>query len=182
MRVRKALVLAGIATALIGAGAPATASAACANTDLQPSASNMPQVRRATICMLNVQRSKRHLGKLHANSALRGVAQRYSRLMVLLHFFDHVAPSGSTFVQRIQQSTYLHGYSGWALGENLAWGGGGLSTPRQIVRAWMNSPEHKANILNGSYRDIGVGIASGVPVLGGGAGATYVNEFGQRTR
>jgi uncharacterized protein YkwD len=132
--------------------------------------------------MLNVQRSKHHLHKLRANGALRGVAQRYSRLMVLLKFFDHVAPSGSTFVQRIQQSTYLNGFSGWSLGENLAWGGGALSSPRQIVRAWMHSPGHRANILNGTYRDIGVGISLGVPVVGGGAGATYVNEFGQRKR
>lgn len=182
MSVRRAITLAGIASALCGAAVPASASASCANTDLQPAAGNMPQVRRATICMLNVQRSRHHLHKLRANGALRGVAQRYSRLMVLLHFFDHVAPGGSTFVQRIEQSSYLHGYRGWSLGENLAWGGGELSTPRQIVKAWMHSPGHRANILNGTYRDIGVGIASGVPVLGGGAGATYVNEFGQRRR
>jgi uncharacterized protein YkwD len=168
--------------AVIGAGAAPAQAAPCRNVDLQPAATNMPQVRRATICLLNKQRTKRHLPKLHANLALRGVAQAYARLMVALHFFDHVSPGGSTFVDRIKQSSYLVGYSGWSLGENLAWGGGALATPRAIVRAWMHSPGHRHNILNRTYRDIGVGITVGVPVLGAGSGATYVNEFGQRSR
>jgi uncharacterized protein YkwD len=45
----------------------------------------------------------------------------------------------------------------------------------------MHSPGHRANILNGAFRDIGVGLTLGVPVAGGGSGATYVNEFGTRS-
>ncbi len=130
-----------------------------------------------------MQRRKHHLGRLHANRALRGVAQRYSRLMVLLHFFDHVSLTGSTFVQRIQQSTYLHGYSGCRSARTSRGAVASSRTPRQIVQGLdALPPGHRANNLNGTYRDIGIGIATGVPVLGGGAGATYVNEFGQRTR
>jgi uncharacterized protein YkwD len=177
------MLAAGATAAVMGAAAaPATTATSCSNADLQPATDNLRRVRHATLCLLNVQRTRRHLGKLHANGALRGVAESYAQLMVTLHFFDHVSPTGSTFVDRIKQSTYLDGATGWELGENLAWGGGTLATPRSIVRAWMHSPGHRHNILTRAFRDIGVGVAIGVPVLAGGSGATYVNEFGQRTR
>jgi uncharacterized protein YkwD len=154
----------------------------CANAGVEPNGSNLAAMRRATLCLLNRQRTRHGLRKLRANRPLRHVAQRYARTMVAKTFFDHVSPSGSTFVQRIERSRYLKGFRGYSLGENLAWGGGVLATPRRIVRAWMDSPGHRANILNGSYRDLGVGIVIGVPVAGGGSGATYVNEFGSRAR
>jgi uncharacterized protein YkwD len=156
------------------------ASHACANADATPAADNLGKVERATLCLLNQQRSHHHLSRLRANRPLRTVARRYARLMVSKGFFDHVSPSGSTFVQRIQGSSYLSAARGWALGENLAWGSGPLATPREIVKAWMHSPGHRHNILDGHYRDAGLGVALGTPV-GGAPGATYANEFGQRT-
>lgn len=153
----------------------------CTHADVQPSSGNLAEVRGATLCLLNVQRRKHKLSALRTNRPLRGVASRYARQMVTLAFFSHVSPTGQTFVERIKQwSHYLDGANGYQIGENIAWGGGILSTPRRIVSAWMNSAGHRANILNGAYRDIGVGIALGVPVVGGGSGATYVNEFGHR--
>lgn len=152
----------------------------CANADLQPARGNLRRVRRATLCLLNRQRTRHHLPRLHANRPLRRVATRYARTMVAQSFFDHVTPGGTTFVQRIQRgSTYLRDANGYEVGENLAWGGGTLSTPRRIVRSWMASPGHRANVLKRAYRDIGVGVALGTPV-GSGPGATYVNEFGRR--
>jgi uncharacterized protein YkwD len=85
-------------------------------------------------------------------------------------------------MSRIQGSHYLDGARSWSLGENIAWGSGTLATPRSIVRAWMHSPEHRANILNGGFRDIGIGIATGAPVPLGSrlGGATYTTDFGTR--
>lgn len=154
---------------------------ACPNADAQQPDGGLAAIRHATLCLINVQRTQHGLGKLHDNTALRGVASRYARRMVALSFFDHVSPTGGTFLRRIQRSAYLHGARGYSLGENLAWGGGILATPRSIVRAWMNSPGHRANILSANYHDIGVGVAPGIPVAGGGAGLTYVNEFGKRS-
>jgi len=144
-----------------------------------PAADNLAAVRRATLCLLNVERTGHGLSKLHANDALRRAAQPYAQKMVAEKFFDHVSPGGGTFIRRVARSAYLGGTNGWSLGENLAWGGGILATPGKIVRAWMRSPEHRHNILNGAYRDIGIGVALGTPV-GSTAGATYVNEFGKR--
>ena len=44
----------------------------------------------------------------------------------------------------------------------------------------MHSPPHRANILNGTFREIGLGVSRGVPVTGEGAGGTYVTDFGTR--
>jgi uncharacterized protein YkwD len=152
----------------------------CANEDLRPAEGNLALIRSATLCLLNHERTTRGLARLRANRPLRNVATRYARRMVEESFFDHVSPGGSTFIQRIKQTAYLARAAGYTIGENLAWGGGGLATPKQIMRAWMNSPGHRANILKGAYEDVGIGVALGIPVAGGGQGATYVNEFGQR--
>jgi uncharacterized protein YkwD len=164
-----------------GVTCPKPPAPVCAGADAVPSADNLPRIRRATLCLLNEERAERGLSRLRANRPLRGVATRYARSMAVKNFFDHVSPSGSTFVERIKRSSYLKGARGYDVGENLAWGAGPLATPEAIVRAWMNSPGHRANILKGGFRDLGVGVAIGVPVAGGGAGATYVNVFGNRT-
>src|SRR5438128_1825537 len=66
------------------------------------------------------------------------------------------------------------------LRENIAWGSLDWATPRAIMRSWMNSPPHRANILNRSFRDIGIGVARGAPVSGVSNAATYVTDFGAR--
>jgi uncharacterized protein YkwD len=139
-------------------------------------------VRRATLCLVNGERTQRGLSRLTARRELETAATRYGRQMVAQRFFDHVSPSGSTLVQRVRQTGYLRNASGWSLGENLAWGSGDLATPRAIVAAWMASPGHRANILRPRFRDAGIGLAAGAPLaLGGGASAgTYVNVFGRR--
>jgi hypothetical protein len=64
------------------------------------------------------------------------------------------------------------------LGENLAWGTGGLATPGAIMQAWMNSPGHRENILNPDFREVGIGVVAGNPAAADGYGATYATEFG----
>jgi uncharacterized protein YkwD len=69
---------------------------------------------------------------------------------------------------------------GYTLGENIAWGTLSLATPSSIVAAWIASPEHLANILNGAYRDTAVGVAPAAPPsrAEGQRGAVYTQEFG----
>jgi uncharacterized protein YkwD len=73
---------------------------------------------------------------------------------------------------------------GYVIGENLAWGTLSLATPQAIVSAWIASPPHLANILEGGYRDTGIAIAPAVPtaLADGVAGATYGQEFGSIIR
>ena len=51
----------------------------------------------------------------------------------------------------------------WTFGENIAYGGGRYGTPKSITKAWMNSPGHRANILNPTFKDVGVGFEPGSP-------------------
>jgi uncharacterized protein YkwD len=157
-------------------------AAGCTGVNTMPSSANIAAIRHTTLCLLNRIRRAHHRHRLRNNPALQLVAQRYSQLMVADRFFDHVSPTGATFVQRIRQTDYLASAASWSLGENLAWGSGFYATPRETVNSWMHSPGHRHNILEPRYREIGIGVAPGTPTDAGGVpGATYTTEFGKRT-
>ncbi len=102
--------------------------------------------------------------------------------MVSERFFDHTTPAGVDDGRPHPPHRLHQRARSWALGENIAWGTGSLATAAQIHRSWMNSPGHRANILKRSFREIGIGIESGLPVRLSAAqsGATYTTDFGVR--
>jgi uncharacterized protein YkwD len=158
--------------------ASASADPACPGSDLQPSAANLDQVEAATLCLINIQRGQNGLGALTANSVLQGAALEHSQDMVKNHFFSHDSSSGEDFEDRILRFNYAPPNTQWVAGENIAWGTLSLSTPDAIVVSWMNSPEHRANILNKQYLELGVGIVPATP-SGDPTGATYTADFGE---
>ena len=160
----------------------ASAAAACPGADLTPSSENVSQIRTATLCLLNRERTRRGMKRLSESPQLRKTAENYSRTMVAQSFFDHVSPSGSTLLTRVKRSTaYLQNVRSWALGENIAWGTGELATPAETMKGWMASSGHRHNILNRRFRHVGIGIALGAPVDAQGLpAATYTTDFGYR--
>jgi uncharacterized protein YkwD len=160
------------------AGAGATAQTApCPGADLVPSPENLPQIGAATLCLLNDERAGAGLRPVGEAAALTRPSLAYSAEMVSERFFAHVSPAGSTLVDRLVAAGYIARDGDWAVGENLAWGQGGLATPRSIVIAWMNSPGHRANILTGEFDEIGLGVVMGTPT-DPSWGATYTTDFG----
>jgi uncharacterized protein YkwD len=157
----------------------AQAASACPNATLTPSGENLREIRGAVLCLLNRERTSRGMKRLHSNTKLRKAAERHSRNMNANDFFDHVSPSGSTPLARVKASGYLTGADSFSVGENIGWGESRLSTPLEMVRAWMNSAGHKANILRREFRHVGIGVNLGAPI-GGAGGATYTTEFGKR--
>ncbi|MDQ3675703.1 MAG: CAP domain-containing protein [Actinomycetota bacterium] len=159
------------------------AASPCSYAQLIPSSTNGAQVRAATLCLINHERTRRGLAPLKSNRHLLKAAGRYSGLMVNERFFGHVSPGGSTLVNRVRKgTTYLRGARRWALGENLAWGSGKLATPSYTVKAWMNSPGHRRNMLTPGFRHIGIGVVTGAPVATKVlAAATYTTDFGRRS-
>jgi uncharacterized protein YkwD len=152
----------------------------CAHAHETPSASNLPEVRAAVLCLHNRERNARGLPPLRQHGKLRRAAQGHSGDMVAGRYFAHESRSGADLADRILKTGYARGH-GWALGENIAWGTGSLATAAKIQRAWMESPGHRANILASDFREIGIGIAVGAPVNAGGLeGATYTADFGIR--
>jgi uncharacterized protein YkwD len=177
---RKALVAALACSALLG---PATAEAqACANTNARPTRGNLSEVRQAVLCLHNRARAQHGLPALRESAKLRSAADRHSENMVGSRFFDHTSPGGSTMVERVRRTGYTSGARGWSVGENIAWGTGRLATAAEIHQRWMGSPGHRANILQRSFREIGIGIELGVPVRisSSQSGATYTANFGFR--
>ncbi len=164
--------------ASLAIAAPAAQAADCAGADLQPSSATMSVVSSATLCLLNNERTSRGLSSLSTQPLLASVATTYSQSMVDQRFFAHVSPAGELLSTRLKG--YVAGARDWVVGENLAWGEGAKATPAQIVDAWMHSDGHRANILNGEFREIGIGIVNGTPIGSQPAtSATYTTEFGR---
>jgi uncharacterized protein YkwD len=152
------------------------AGAACPNPT--PTPDTLAAVAEATLCLLNGERTDHGLAPLSANERLTSAAAAYAQDLVAGAYFSHTGRDGSDVRERIERTGYFTPGRGWAVGENLAWGTGALAAPAAIMQAWMNSPGHRANILNPAYREIGVGVVAGNPASSNGAGATYVTEFG----
>ena len=141
-----------------------------------------PTIRlaRAAVCLINNRRTRRGLPRLRINNRLSKAAKWHTHDMVRRSYFGHVSQRGRDVVDRLYGARYLSGRISWAVGENLAWGSGNLGTPRQIVRAWMNSPGHRANMLNGRFREIGIGVIARGPVRTEIPAAPYTTTFGVR--
>ena len=75
---------------------------------------------------------------------------------------------------------YISSRIGYEVGENIAWGTLSLASPHAIVAAWMASPGHRANILDPSYRQTGIGVSPHPPVslADGQPGGIYTQDFG----
>jgi uncharacterized protein YkwD len=156
---------------------------ACSSRNATPAQVNTDELAESTLCLLNAERGRYHLRPLAENRRLDSAATRHAADMEQHKYFSHVSRDGADFVQRIRRAGYLRNCSSWFVGENLAWGAGAhRSTPQGIVAAWMASPPHRANILNGRFREIGIGIAIGTPrsVRGNPPAATYATSFGSR--
>ncbi|HEX4805423.1 MAG TPA: CAP domain-containing protein [Conexibacter sp.] len=153
--------------------------AACSAAHAAVRAGTIRAARDATLCLLNRVRAQYGLPPLHLNARLSRVAARHSRDMVRRRYFAHDSLNGSSPFARMLAAHYVPRNASWWLGENIGWGGGSRAQPIAMVRAWMHSPPHRANILSRHFRDIGVGIAAGAPV--GGGGATYTTDFGSHS-
>lgn len=90
---------------------------------------------------------------LEMDDIARIAARQHSTEMGEMAFFDHVSPDGRTVGDRLQNVGF-NGAQPW--GENIA---AGYSTPEEAMAGWLSSPGHCANIMNPSYRALGVGYS-----------------------
>lgn len=154
----------------------ATASAKPA---AKPAASRQPASRTPTvrsgssdrsaqvIALVNEERAKAGCGALTEDPLLRKSAQGHSDDMAARGFFDHTNPDGADPGQRITAA----GYRWSTYGENIAMG---QQSAQAVMTSWMNSPGHRANILNCAFKNIGVGIHDGA------GGPWWTQNFGAK--
>ncbi len=155
------------------------AAGACSASHADVRAATIRRARDATLCLLNRVRAQHGLASFRLNARLSHAARRHSRDMVRRRYFAHNSLNGSSPFDRMRATHYVPRNASWWLGENIGWGSGSLAEPIAMVRAWMHSPPHRANILSRHFRDIGIGIVPGAPV--GGGGATYTTDFGRHS-
>ncbi|WP_431780253.1 sigma-70 family RNA polymerase sigma factor [Streptomyces chumphonensis] len=108
--------------------------------------------------LVNAERARAGCGPVRHNDRLDTAAARHSADMAARDYFDHTDPDGDDPGDRISAA----GYSWSTYGENIA---RGQQSASDVVTAWMDSPGHRANILNCSFEEMGVGkhSASGGP-------------------
>jgi uncharacterized protein YkwD len=173
--------LAIICTAAL-AVAPAASAAECKGADVEAAGQTTEQVEGAILCLINERRAGAGVPPVHRNERLAHAAVRHSRDMVERGYFAHTGPGGETFIDRLTDAGYMQGARSWFVGENLVWGSGELSTPSSMVRAWMESPAHRDNLLRARFREVGVGAMRGSPVARSDENAlTVSSEYGFRT-
>ena len=137
----------------------AIAPAAGAGTE----ATSLNQSERSLLAVVNEVRGNHGLRPLQVDPALARAARSYTATMLRTGVFAH----GDMF-GRLSRS----GAAGPMYGENLAWGTGPYATARQVVRSWMGSPGHRANLLRAGWTRIGLGALKGT--FAGYPGATVV--------
>jgi serralysin len=128
------------------------------------------QSERSLLSAVNEVRSSRGLSPLRVDPALAQVARSYSATLIRTDVFTHGDMAG-----RLVRS----GARGPRFGENLAWGVGSYATARYIVRSWMASPGHRANLLRPGWNRIGLGALKG-NFLGYDAATVVTAEFAGR--
>jgi uncharacterized protein YkwD len=110
-------------------------------------------VTAQVVALTNAERAKAGCRPLTVNATLTAVAQAHSQDMATNDYFDHNSQDGRTPFDRMTAAGYRYSTAA----ENIA---AGQRTPRDVMTAWMNSPGHRANILNCALTEIGVGYAT----------------------
>ncbi|MGZ9933636.1 CAP domain-containing protein [Streptomyces sp. NC-S4] len=136
---------------------PAPAPSESATPAPRPALDSHSAEEAAVVELVNQERALAGCGPVRANPPLAALAGAFSLDMATRGFFGHEDPEGNTPWDRATKA----GISGLG-GENIARGQGDAEA---VMKAWMNSPDHKANILNCEFRTLGVGVhlAAGGP-------------------
>ncbi|THA86796.1 sigma-70 family RNA polymerase sigma factor [Streptomyces sp. A0592] len=126
-----------------------------------------PGIAGQVVALVNTERAAAGCGPLKEDSQLRAAAQGHSDDMAARNFFDHTSPDGRDPGDR----TTASGYRWSTYGENIA---KGQQSAQSVMDSWMKSPGHRANILNCSFKDIGVGVHQGA------GGPWWTQNFGAK--
>ncbi len=148
----------------------------------QPLQSNRPATlayateisRGNLLASTNSQRSSSGQASLTLNSKLNAAAQAKANDMVARNYWSHNTPDGDepwVFIN-------AQGYSYDKAGENLAYG---FSTSNATIIGWMNSPSHKANMLDTSFSEVGFGFANSEDFINTGNETIVVAMYGKPT-
>lgn len=113
----------------------------------KPETENQAYINRV-VELVNIERAKENLTPLSVDLKVQAAAQ--VRALEIETSFSHTRPNGSSFSTALKDQNVTYR----SAGENIAWG---QRSPEEVVKGWMNSPGHRANIMDSRYTKIGVG-------------------------
>lgn len=130
-----------------------------------PTRSDVETAETRVFELTNAERAAQGCPALAADDRLAEAARAHSADMAARNYFDHVSQDGRSFVDRVKAAGYPSPGA-----ENIA---AGQRTAEAVVKGWMDSPGHRANILNCKLKALGVGMARG-----GSYGIYWTQNFG----
>ena len=140
----------------------------------------LSDAEKRSLDLHNQTRANSGLTKFCVHPALQSAARAHSKEMIDRDYFAHNSYNGETFSNRLKRYGYTpqpNRY--WTVGENIALNySTGVTSANTVHNQWMNSPGHKANILNGKFKQIGVGAFYGN--YKGKNGTMWTADFGTR--
>jgi uncharacterized protein YkwD len=149
-------------------------SACPAQADLAAPAAEQ---QRAMRCAVNSTRRSAGLAAVRNAWRLDRSALLRARAIRRCAQFSHT-PCGQSFAGVFVHVGYL-GRSG-TVGENLAWGEASAGTARATLAQWLESPEHRSNLLWSGWRDVGVSVVKATTLFGAHNVELWVVQFGRR--
>jgi uncharacterized protein YkwD len=163
--------------ALLGAlAAPAAQSSKAGNRVL------LSSLESGVLSQLNKIRVQHGLQPVKISARLTASAAQHSQEMGADGYFQHNSHDGTAFWKRIGRWYASNGYGYWSVGENLLWSSPQVD-PVDALQLWMDSPEHRANILTARWREIGISavhVASAPGTFKGLEVTIITTDFGVR--
>ena len=142
------------------------------------------QLQSSLLDQMNALRARHGLVQLRVSQRLTTAATVHSTSMARRGYFSHNSANGASFSQRIAYFYPARRYRSWSVGENLLWGSPDIGAARAL-RLWLASPEHRANLLNPRWREVGLAAvhSTRAPGVYRNHPATVVTaDFGVRSR
>lgn len=163
-------------TVALALGAPGSAGAV--------TITDRDAIEAVVVVRINAVRSDHGLPRLAVAPRLRRAGEQHARNMASHGYFSHAWSTRAPFARWIERFWPGPGSTSWAAGENISWSAPD-ATAAQIVRRWLRSPGHRANILRPQWTHIGLGVVHVTDAVGTYRSARTVTiaaaEFGNRS-
>jgi len=144
--------------------------------------SSMHELETGVLANVNALRRSHGLAELRLSLQLSSAARQHSVEMAARGYFSHTSANGTSFDKRIARFYPMGGRRYWSVGENLLWSSPDVDAAGAL-QMWLNSPEHRANMLTARWREIGLSAvhSTSAPGTFGGVQVTIVTaDFGVR--
>jgi uncharacterized protein YkwD len=163
MRTRLTTAAAVVCGAVLALPAQGDADSGCPGANATPNQLSADEYAASLLCVVNETRREWGRDPLTPQRNLRRAAAWQADDMTQNQFFSHRSSDGETLADRLDKANFIPSSDRWAAGENLAAGHDQGGTPASIVSGWMQSREHRINVLDSDFELVGIAASRGWP-------------------